>query len=346
MKYFRIPLVLLMVVALTSIGTSLVAAQQSTALERGYRTGYSDGYNAGFRDVSEQAARDFQNKEEYQRADRSYNEAWGPLEDYRDGYQQGFEKGYSAAYDRQPFDSNLPTGFRKRGTTVQTTTTAGTTVGTPADNTDNTSSSVPATPAGTATVADNTSSSVPSTPTGSATVAIPRETTLVLQLLTALSTDATQAGDRFQARVIQPGEYGTAIVDGHVSQVKRPGKAKGVAQMQLSFDQIRFADNRSASLHAQLIEIVPMGRNDDSDVDREGGVRGRDSTKDDVAKVGAATGIGAIIGVIAGGGKGAAIGAAIGGGVGTAGVMSQRGKDIRLEQGQQLKIRTTTDTSL
>jgi hypothetical protein len=328
MKYFRIPLVLLMVVALTSIGTSLVAAQQSTALERGYRTGYSDGYNAGFRDVSEQAARDFQNKEEYQRADRSYNEAWGPLEDYRDGYQQGFEKGYSASYDRQPFDSNLPTGFRKRGTTVQTTTTAGTTVGTPADNTDNTNSSVPA------------------TPTGAATVAIPRETTLVLQLLTALSTDATQAGDRFQARVIQPGEYGTAIVDGHVSQVKRPGKAKGVAQMQLSFDQIRFADNRSASLHAQLIEIVPMGRNDDSDVDREGGVRGRDSTKDDVAKVGAATGIGAIIGVIAGGGKGAAIGAAIGGGVGTAGVMSQRGKDIRLEQGQQLKIRTTTDTSL
>ena len=323
-----------MVVALTSIGTSLVAAQQSTALERGYRTGYSDGYNAGFRDVSEQATRDFQNKEEYQRADRTYNEAWGPLEDYRDGYQQGFEKGYSAAYDRQPFDSNLPTGFRKRGTTAQTTTTAettttaGTTGGTPADTTDNTSSSVPA------------------TPTSAATVAIPRETTLVLELLTPLSTDATQAGDRFQARVIQPAEYGTAIVDGHVSQVKRPGKAKGVAQMQLSFDQIRFADNRSASLHAQLIEIVPMGRNDDSEIDREGGVRGRDSTKDDVAKVGAATGIGAIIGAIAGGGKGAAIGAAIGGGVGTAGVMSQRGKDIRLEQGQQLKIRTTAETSL
>src|SRR4029453_10081342 len=144
MKYFRIPLVLLMVVALTSIGTSLVAAQQSTALERGYRTGYSDGYNAGFRDVSEQAVRDFQKKEENQRADGSYNEAWGPREDYRDGYQQGFESGYSAAYDRQPFDSNLPAGFKKRGTTVQTNAS----VGTPADNTDNTNSSKP--------VADNT----------------------------------------------------------------------------------------------------------------------------------------------------------------------------------------------
>ena len=65
-----------------------------------------------------------------------------------------------------------------------------------------------------------------------------------------------------------------------------------------------------------------------------------------VTKVGAASGIGAIIGAIAGGGKGAAIGAVIGGGAGTAGVMTQRGKDIRLERGQHLKIRTSTDTSV
>ena len=344
MKHFRIPLVLLTIVALTSISTAFVTAQQSTALERGYRTGYSDGYNSGFRDVSEQAVREFQNKEEYQRADRSYNEAWGPLEDYRDGYQQGFEKGYAAGYDRQAFDSNLPTGFKKRGTTVQTTATVGTTPDNNANNTttDNANN--------TTTTTTNNNSSAPVTPTsagtGTGTVSIPRETVLVLELLTALSTNATQAGDRFQARVIQPADYATAIVDGHVSQVKRPGKSKGVAQMQLSFDQIRFSDNRSTSLHAQLVEVVPMGRDGDTEVDREGGVRGPDSTKDDIAKVGAGTGIGAVIGAIFGGGKGAAIGAAIGGGVSTAGVMSQRGKDIRLEQGQQLKIRTTTDTGV
>ncbi|HKR21675.1 MAG TPA: hypothetical protein VJS17_03730, partial [Pyrinomonadaceae bacterium] len=63
-------------------------------------------------------------------------------------------------------------------------------------------------------------------------------------------------------------------------------------------------------------------------------------------KVGAASGIGAIIGTIAGGGKGAAIGAIIGGGAGTAGVMNQRGKDLRIERGQQLKIRTSNDTSI
>jgi outer membrane lipoprotein SlyB len=74
---------------------------------------------------------------------------------------------------------------------------------------------------------------------------------------------------------------------------------------------------------------------------QEGGVRGKSTTKDDVAKVGAAAGVGAIIGAIAGGGKGAAIGAVIGGSAGGAGVMTQRGKDIRLESGQQLRIRAT-----
>jgi hypothetical protein len=128
--------------------------------------------------------------------------------------------------------------------------------------------------------------------------------------------------------------------------VKRPGKVKGVAELQLSFDQIRTPDNRTASLHAVLLEVIPMNSDSPTEVDPEGGVKGRDSTKDDAAKVGAASGIGAIIGAITGGGKGAAIGAIIGGGAGTAGVMTQRGKNIRLEQGQLLKIRTSTETSL
>jgi hypothetical protein len=106
-------------------------------------------------------------------------------------------------------------------------------------------------------------------------------------------------------------------------------------------------DRRVADLSADVIDVIPMsGRDNVGEVDPEGGVRGRDSTKDDVSKVGAATGIGAIIGAIAGGGKGAAIGAAIGGGVGTGGVLSQRGKDIRLDRGQQLRIRTATDTGM
>ena len=330
MKYLKLPLVVLLSVcmsgllAIVSVGAA--PQGQSTALERGYRTGYSDGYTAGYKDITVKAPRDFQNKEDYQRADRSFNEAWGTIEDYRDGYQQGFEAGYSAGYEQQQFNSSLPAGFRRRGgaSTVDV-------------NINNSTAPVNTTSA-------NDDEDLKVTPIGP--IAIPRNTILALELITPVSTDASQRGDRIQARVIEPAQYAGYIVDGHISQVRRPGKVKGVAQLQLAFDQIRSPDNRTAELHAELIEISPMGGDNEPQVDSEGGVKGRDSTKDDAAKVGAASGVGAIIGAIAGGGKGAAIGAIIGGGAGTAGVMTQRGKDIRLERGQNLKIRTSTDTGV
>jgi curved DNA-binding protein CbpA len=324
MNYLKLPLVVLLSIAISGLLVIVPAgAQGTTALERGYRTGYSDGYTAGFKDVNDHVARDYKNKQDYQQADRSYNEAWGPIEDYRDGYQQGFESGYTAGFDRQQFNSALPTGLRRRqnpgNIPVEVNNTSGT--------------------ADAETNVDNTTA-----PTNGS-LAIPRNTILNLELLNGISTDASQRGDRIQAKVVEPAQYANYIVEGRVAQVKRPGKVKGVAELQLAFDQIRSTDNRTATLHAELIEIAPMA-GDDPAVDSEGGVKGKDSTKDDAAKVGAASGIGAIIGAIAGGGKGAAIGAIIGGGAGTAGVMTQRGKDIRLERGQHLKIRTSTDTSV
>lgn len=332
MKYLKLPLVVLVSICISSLLAivSAGAAQgQSTALERGYRTGYSDGYTAGFKDVSDKAPRDYRGKDDYQRADRSFNEAWGTIEDYRDGYQQGFEAGYSAGYERQQFNSALPAGLRRRGTTA------------PVDVNVNTA---PVNNDTAAAPANENNQNAPVT-TANGSLAIPRNTILAIELLTAVSTDASQRGDRIQARVVEPAEYAGYIVDGHIAQVRRPGKVKGVAQLQLAFDQIRSPDNRVAELHAELVEIAPLGGDNEPQVDSEGGVKGRDSTKDDAAKVGAASGVGAIIGAIAGGGKGAAIGAIIGGGAGTAGVMTQRGRDIRLERGQHLKIRTSTDTS-
>ncbi|HWF90000.1 MAG TPA: hypothetical protein VN659_14240 [Pyrinomonadaceae bacterium] len=325
MNYLKLPLVVLLSICITGLLAIMPAsAQGTTALERGYRTGYSDGYTAGYRDVSTNAPRNYQNKEDYQKADRSYNDVWGPVEDYRDGYQQGFEAGYTAGYERQQFNSSLPTGLHRRG--ANTNTGAAPPVVNPPANND---------------PVDNDTTAAPG-PNGS--LAIPRNTILALELLTPVSTEASQRGDRIQARVFEPSQFAGYIVEGRISQVKRPGKVKGVAELQLAFDQIRTPDNRSATLHAELIEVSPIGR-DDQQIDSEGGIKGQDSTKDDAAKVGAASGVGAIIGAIAGGGKGAAIGAIIGGGAGTAGVMTQRGRDIRLERGQHLKIRTSTDTA-
>ncbi len=333
MKYLKFAFLALITLGLISFAAATsnaasVSQTQSTALERGYRTGYSDGYNAGYRDVADHAPRNYQDKDEYQRADRTYNQAWGTLEDYKDGYQQGFEAGYSTGYERGNFNSSIPSGLSRRGTVN--------TVDSTVDNTPDDQGNV------------NTSgSNANNNQINNGPVFIPRDAVLVIELLSAVSTDASQQGDPFQARVVSPSEFAGATIEGRVSRVKRAGKVKGSSELQLSFDSIRMADGRTTPFSASVIEIVDMGNRDDNGrVDSEGGVRGRNNTKDDVAKVGASAGVGAIIGAIFGGGSGAAIGAAIGGSVGTAGVLTSRGKDLRLDRGQQLKVRTANDTRI
>src|SRR5262245_47133925 len=193
MDYLKLPLVVLLsicVSGLLAIGPA-AAQGQSTALERGYRTGYSDGYTAGYKDVSDGATRDFQNKEDYKKADRSFNDAWGPIEDYRDGYQQGFEAGYTSGYERQQFNSTLPTGLRRRGATTVARVDDG--VSTPRNDPPAVSADTQVTP-----------------PSGS--VVIPRNTILALELLTPLATDVSQRGDRLEAKVIEPVEIAKLVV--------------------------------------------------------------------------------------------------------------------------------------
>ena len=298
---------------------------QSAALMRGYRTGYSDGYQAGVADVASSTTRDYRAKADYEHADRGYNSTYGPVEEYRDGYQQGFETGYAAGYDRQPFDSSIPTNLKRR------------------DQADNTASNNA--PAPTA----NNYPSDPNQPTptvaSGGTIAIPRDTVMTIELLSNVSSDASHKGDRFEARVVDPKEYESATIEGTVTEIKRPGKVHGTAELQLAFNEIRMPDGRSARMSAQVIEVVRGGEGVGK-VDQEGGVQGQDTTKRDVQKVGIGAGIGAAIGAIAGGGVGAAVGAGVGAGVGTAGVMTERGRDVRLYHGQQLRIRTAGDTAI
>ena len=315
------------------------AAQQSGALERGYRTGYSDGYQAGYRDSVEGAQRDVRTKEDYRNANRVYVPAYGSLEDYRDGYRQGFESGYDSGYDRRGFDSTVPASLRRRGVAEVDAADA--------TRRQSDADAQPAPEDNRAASDSSAGRAASDASTARGSIQIPLDTTMRVELLNNLSTDVSQRGDRFEARVVEPAEYADMVVTGRVSSVRRPGKVRGSGQLQLTFQQIRSSDGRWANFNAQVIEVVTT-RTDTGvgDVDEEGGVSGRSTTKDDVTKVGAATGIGAIIGAIAGGGKGAAIGAVIGAGVGTGGVMTARGKDIRLERGQELRIRTSTDTRI
>jgi hypothetical protein len=322
---FALTLILALVFVTTPLMVSANAQDpqtqaQATAIMRGYRTGYSDGYQIGVRDVSSNAAREFRNKADYEKGDRAYIATYGAIEEYRDGYRQGFEVGYNAGFDRKPFDSTIPADLKGR--------TEDSSVGYPTDQ----------------NKPDPPSQNTSTTQSASAGY-IPRDTIMRVELLSNLSTDASQKGDRFQARVIEPKEFQGAVIDGRVVDVKRPGRAKSNAQLQLSFDEIRFANGRSSKMSAQVIEVIAGGGEGVGKVDSEGGVQGRSSTKNDVKKVGGGAIIGAVIGAIAGGGVGAAVGATIGAGVGTAGVLTERGKDIHLYSGQQLRLRTAGDVA-
>ncbi len=348
-KFFPATLALLLLSATSVYAQSDSGAQASaqvsaqatstSALERGYRTGYSDGYPAGYSDLSAGARRDFRSHTDYRRADRAYQVAYGDLEDYRDGYQQGYEAGYAAGYDRRAFNSTIPANLSRRGVTNEAPNAGGGVIVNPGTSDDeNSSSSASVSTGGNS----QQQTSQPQQQTGNGPAVIPANTVLVVELLSRISTDVSQRGDHFQARVVEPAEWQGAIVEGHVAQVKRAGRVRGTSELQLAFDQISL-NGRSTRFSAQVVEVVTQQSGGVGNVDPEGGVHGSDTTGQDAARIGTGAAVGAAIGAIFGGMKGAAIGAAIGAGTSTGGVLTSRGRDIRLEEGQQLRIRTSSE---
>jgi hypothetical protein len=330
-----------------TIHTAAIAqqtAQSTSALERGYRTGYSDGFQSGYADSTDNAARDYSNKSDYRRADRAYAPAYGTLEDYKDGYRQGFQVGYNAGFEHRGFDSTVPSGLSRTQNQPDNSNEPADADNSNSNSSVNQSAGNPSSSNSQANADNSAGAQVNTTPGGPIT--IPAETVMRVELLTNLSSDVSQRGDRFQARVIDPQEFQGATIEGRVTRVKRAGKIKGASELQLSVEQIRLTDNRWANMSGQVTEVVYPNGTGTGTVDEEGGVRGKDKTKDDVSTVGASTGVGAIIGAIAGGGKGAAIGAAIGGAIGTGRVLTSSGGDIRLQRGQQLRIRTSGETHI
>ena len=92
-------------VFLSILPLSVAAQDSKVALQRGYRTGYSDGYMAGYRDVIDGASMNAQQHPEYSKADRAYNQSYGTVADYQDGYSQGIDAGYETGYAKKTFDA-------------------------------------------------------------------------------------------------------------------------------------------------------------------------------------------------------------------------------------------------
>lgn len=169
---------------------------------------------------------------------------------------------------------------------------------------------------------------------------VPDNTLVRLRLNEQLNTKTSRQGDRFTARVLDLRGFEGATVAGHIATLNRSGRMTGRTEMSLAFDTITMPDGRTGSFHGQVEEV--HASDSVKAVDQEGNVESSSRTRDTTVRSGGGAALGAIIGAIAGGGRGAAIGAVIGAGVGAGSVYVQGQKDLLLEPGSEMTVRTAT----
>lgn len=174
----------------------------------------------------------------------------------------------------------------------------------------------------------NSSAQAENAPAQPATIAVPPGTNLHVVLNQTISSETAQAGDTFDASMIEPvvvrGETvipRDARVQGHVTSARASGRLSGVAEIALTLDSVQVGGR------TYNIQTSTVGR------------RGSSHKKRDIFAIGGGSALGAIIGGIAGGGKGAAIGAAAGAGAGTAGAAATGKKNIALPAEDHLVFR-------
>jgi hypothetical protein len=170
-----------------------------------------------------------------------------------------------------------------------------------------------------------------------------------LSLINSVSTKHSVEGDRVYLEtvfpilvsgkiVIPPGSY----VAGTVTQVKRPGRVKGRAELYLRFDSLTLPNGVTRDFRARVSSLDGRGS---EELDRaEGKIRGEGDKAGDARTIGEAAGAGGSIGAIAGGasaghyGMGAGIGAAAGATAGLMGVLLSRGPEAVLAKGSSLEM--------
>jgi outer membrane lipoprotein SlyB len=337
--------------------TSHARTASSTTLrypyQHGYHTGYDDGFIRGRGDFHEGRPRDFAGSDAYQRADRSYQESMGSISEYQEGYRIGFELGYNDGYYGRPKSPAVPVHLAK----VITPPPAPVASASGAQSGPQSAQAQPepvqqpqATPSQDAPQPpqppqidqhDSGSRGRTTLPASDSRrpMVVPDGVSMRIRLTSPISTRTNQQGDRFTAVVLDPSDYSEAELTGHIGKLTRSGKATGKTEMALVFDTIRLRDGRTGRFSAQVERVYQS--ESVKTVDAEGNIESSDQTKDTAIRGAGAGALGAIIGGIAGGGKGAAIGGIVGATMGAGSVLLQNGKDLILDPGTEMLIRST-----
>jgi hypothetical protein len=319
------------------LGTFVVATAQPTqrpkivtndpatyryAYQHGYRSGYEDGFTKGKSDFNESQPREFSSSDAFNRADRGYESRMGTKAEFEESYRTGFELGYNDGYFGRPFTVSLPSNLR-------TVVIAAVNENSPPPQAPPVNQGPPPSQRGDDQNRDDKISRRPIVPDG---------LQMKIRLNTEINTKTNREGDQFTAVVLDPSDYSEAVIEGHIASLNKSGKATGKTELSLAFDTIRMRDGRASRFAGQVEKVYQT--ESVKTVDEEGNVETSSRTKDTATRGVAGGALGAIIGGIAGGGKGAAIGAILGAGVGAGSVFVQDGKDLILEPGTEILIRS------
>jgi hypothetical protein len=153
---------------------------------------------------------------------------------------------------------------------------------------------------------------------------VPTMTGFEVEVLDALSSETSQLGDRFRARIVRDILVADRVavpvgseVSGAVTEVQSSKKIGGQARLTLDFDRLQLPSGETSPLHATLTEA------------------GKKQTKKDAATIGGATAGGALLGRVLGHDKDKAtiIGAVVGAAVGTTIAAKNPGDPVFIDPG-------------
>jgi hypothetical protein len=179
-------------------------------------------------------------------------------------------------------------------------------------------------------------------------VIVPADTTIPLILQNTINTKSAFVGQSIYCESIYPITVGNRViipkgssVRGTVTQVIRPGRVKGRAQLGFRFDELILPNGTTRHLRASLAGFGSAG--DEKFKPKEGQVEGGGSKGKDAETVARTTIPGAEIGTIVGAAKGApleglGIGSAAGAATGLVWILAKRGKDVVLAYGTNLEL--------
>ena len=185
-------------------------------------------------------------------------------------------------------------------------------------------------------------------PPASTALVVPAETTIPLVLKNTINSRTAHVGQAIYCETIFPITVSNRIVipegssvKGAITQVVRPGRVKGRAQIGLRFDTLILPNGTTRPLRAGLSGYSGTGNEEFSQ--KESKIKGQSSKGADAGKVAQTTVTGAEIGTITGAARGnPAEGLGIGSLAGAAGgliwVLASRGKEIILPSGTNFEL--------